>query len=146
MDWFSLVESILSDAHFLATLIFGILLSASFLGITCDKQSVFKLSVFSVISSGLQLLAFKYWGADISLQLYPLLIHLPLLLFLRFAYHVPIFSCALDYQMDSYLHSIFLSLSLVVLPGAYSYRSASACAACALQQSAVCTVSKASNA
>lgn len=95
MDGFSLMENILSDAHFLATLIFGILLSASFLGITCDKQSVFKLSVFSVISSGLQLLAFKYWGADISLQLYPLLIHLPLLLFLRFAYHVPVFSCAL---------------------------------------------------
>lgn len=95
MDWFKLLENILSDAHFLVTLIFGVLLSAAFVGIKRDKESLFKLGVFTVVSAFLQLLAFKYWGEELSLKLYPLLIHLPLLLFLRYAYKVHFFGAAL---------------------------------------------------
>lgn len=88
-------EEILENLQFLVTLIFGIILSAAFCGVERDKTSLFKMMVFTIVSAFLQLLTFKYWGADLSLQVYPLLIHLPLLLFLVLAYKIQVFSAAL---------------------------------------------------
>ena len=51
---------ILSQIHFIVTLIFGIILTASFLGVHKQKKALFKLGLFTVISTILQQLVYNH--------------------------------------------------------------------------------------
>ena len=76
---------ILSQIHYILTLIFGIALSASFLGIQKQRAALFKLGLFTVIFSILQQLVYYHFARQDTLEyflrFYPFFIHLPLIIF-----------------------------------------------------------------
>lgn len=90
---------LLEDTHFILTLIFGVILSAAFVGIERTKANYMKLGYFIVVSAILQFLTFKYLGNERALQLYPLLIHIPLIIFLSYMYKVSYYSSTLAVSM-----------------------------------------------
>ena len=90
-----LTVELLIDCHFILTLIFGVILSTALAGIERSRENYLKLSCFIIVSSGFQFLAFKYWGTDLALKLYPFFIHLPLVLFLSLGYHLSYYSAIL---------------------------------------------------
>ena len=97
-DEFFLLE-LLEDTHFILTLIFGVILSATLVGMERTKANYMKLGYFTVISAILQFLTFKYFGNERALQLYPLLIHVPLIIFLSYMYKVSYYSSTLAVSM-----------------------------------------------
>ena len=92
---------LLEDTHFILTLIFGVILSAAFVGMERTKANYMKLGYFTVISAILQFLTFKYLGNERALQLYPLLIHVPLIIFLSYMYKVSYYSSTLATSWSS---------------------------------------------
>ena len=86
----------LAQIHFQMTLVFGIILSASFLGVQKQKAAVFKLALFTVLSIGFQQLFYNHFISGATpenfLRFYPFYIHLPLVVFLVFAFRAPCFS------------------------------------------------------
>ena len=90
-----LTVELLIDCHFILTLIFGVILSTALAGIERSRENYLKLSCFIIVSSGFQFLAFKYWGTDLALKLYPFFIHLPLVIFLSWVYHLSYYSAIL---------------------------------------------------
>lgn len=86
----------LIDCHFILTLIFGVILSVAFAGIERSRENYFKLGCFVFFLAVFQFLMFKYFGTDVALKLYPLFIHLPLLLFLHWAYKISYYSALLS--------------------------------------------------
>ena len=93
--WLELLE----DTHFILTLIYGVILSAAFVGMERTKANYMKLGYFTVISAILQFLTFEYLGNARALQLYPLLIHVPLIIFLSYMYKVSYYSSTLAVSM-----------------------------------------------
>ena len=87
---------ILSQIHYILTLIFGIALSASFLDAHKQKGGLFKLGLFTVVFSILQQLVYYHFARQDTLEyflrFYPFFIHLPLIIFLVYAFRVPCFS------------------------------------------------------
>ncbi|MBE6886743.1 MAG: GHKL domain-containing protein [Ruminococcaceae bacterium] len=75
-------DLILGLLHNATTLIFGIFVSAAFLGIRPTRKSILSLSLFSVGSGAILLLSFFFLGEKLTEQIYPLISHLPLILFL----------------------------------------------------------------
>lgn len=84
--------SVLSGIHNLTTMLFGIFISAFFLGVPTKKKQVFSLSILSLFSGILYLTGLFLVGSDLAEQLYPLLVHLPLVLFLVFYYRFSLVS------------------------------------------------------
>ena len=82
--------------HFITTLIFGIVLTVTFLGLQKQKASWFKIGLFAVVSIIFQQLFYNHFISTHSLadflRYYPFYIHLPLIIFLVFAFGVPCFS------------------------------------------------------
>ena len=87
---------ILSQIHFIVTLIFGIILTASFLGVHKQKKALFKLGLFTVISTILQQLVYNHYAnldsLEYFLRFYPFYIHLPLIVFLVLGFRTPFYS------------------------------------------------------
>lgn len=87
---------LLEKIHFIMTLIFGIVLSVSFLGIQKQKAAWFKVALFTVVSIILQQLVYHRflvtYSLDNFLRYYPFYIHLPLIIFLVYSFRVPCFS------------------------------------------------------
>ena len=90
---------LLEGTHFILTLIFGVVLSAEFVGMERTKANYMKLSCFIVVSVILQFLTFEYLGNERALQLYPFLIHVPLIIFLSYMYRVSYYSSTLAVSM-----------------------------------------------
>lgn len=87
-----LVE-ILSITHDITTLLFGIYISAFFLGIRQNRRNSGMLFLF-FCCEGLLYLFFSLTVSDVfARQIYPLIIHLPLILFLHLYYKYPLLSC-----------------------------------------------------
>lgn len=78
---------ILTYTHHITTMLFGILLSAFFLGVRADKQNVGILCSMGVFSALLYLPCLVFLGSTYADPIYPLLVHIPLLLLLIFYYH-----------------------------------------------------------
>lgn len=77
---------ILSFLHNVTTMLFGIFISAFFLGVKQNFKNVFTLLLFSGFEGALYLSAFLLLGADTADRLYAVVIHLPLILFLILYY------------------------------------------------------------
>lgn len=77
---------VLSLIHNATTLLFGIYASAAFLGIRLNKKNTMTLFSFSCIVGVIYLLSYILQGASFTEQIYPLIIHIPLVLFLTFYY------------------------------------------------------------
>ena len=78
--------NILSLIHNTTTLLFGVYASAAFLGIRMNRKNILALLTFSCITGVFYVLSFVSYGASFTEQVYPFIIHIPLVLFLTFYY------------------------------------------------------------
>ena len=89
-----MVELVLSYAHDATTLLFGVFISAAFLGMRMERRELLALLGFSLasglVSAGVNATA----GPLVSKQLYPLVVHLPLVAFLTLRFKRPPVACA----------------------------------------------------
>ena len=77
----------LGDALGMATtLLFGVYASAAFLGIRMNRKNILALLTFSCITGVFYVLFFVLHGTSFTEQVYPFIIHIPLVLFLTFYY------------------------------------------------------------
>ena len=81
-----MVEHFFEILHYGTILIFGIYASAAFLGIRMNRQNIMILFVFSTAMGMINTCSFLLLGIAITEKIYPLIIHLPLILFFRFVY------------------------------------------------------------
>lgn len=91
-----MLETILELCHYSVILAFGIYLSASFLGIIMNRRNVLVLLGFFCVAGLFNLACFLILGTDMTEMLYPLIIHLPLILFLHFFYKIRLISAMLS--------------------------------------------------
>ena len=80
------MNDILFYINYAITLIFGVWLSATYCDIRFTKKNHFLLLGLCAFCGSLQLLCLFLWGEAKTWELYPLITHLPLLLFLIFKY------------------------------------------------------------
>ena len=77
-----MLESILAVLHNATTLLFGVYISAAFLGVRMNRHNVFTLLIFSGAVGIIYIAAYLGLGTEGTEKIYPLIIHLPLVLFL----------------------------------------------------------------
>lgn len=77
-----MLESILAVLHNATTLLFGVYISAAFLGVRMNRHNVFTLLIFSGAVGIIYIAAYLDLGTEGTEKIYPLIIHLPLVLFL----------------------------------------------------------------
>lgn len=65
-------------------LVFGILLTAFFSGVKANKQSVLRLLLLTVVCAIIQTSVFIFGSREMLVKMYPLVTHLPIVLFLIF--------------------------------------------------------------
>lgn len=113
-----MVIQILANIHNLTTLLFGIFISAFFLGVKQNQKNVFTLLLFSCFEGILYIINFLLFGEAFSNQIYPLIVHLPLTLFLFLYYKYPLISCStsvfsayLCCQISNWIGLLTLSLT-----------------------------------
>ena len=91
-----MILQLLTGIHNLTTLLFGIFISAFFLGVKPSMKNFGKLLLFALVD------VFFYWGINLftgtefANQLYPVLVHLPLILFLFLCYRYSLLSCCIS--------------------------------------------------
>lgn len=76
----------LSFIHNAFTLLFGVYVSAAFLGVRMNRKNVFRLLLFSVIIGNVYLGSYLWLGVSGTEKIYPFIIHLPLMFFLAFRF------------------------------------------------------------
>ena len=81
-----MLETILSFIHNATTLLFGVYISAAFLGIRMNKKNIFILLGFTCSVSIIYVSIFWLFGESVTEQAYPFIVHLPLILFLSLLY------------------------------------------------------------
>lgn len=91
--------SVISLLHHATTLLFGVYLSAAFLGIRMTRRTVGTLFGFSSSVGVVYILTYVCFGETVTEQIYPLVIHLPLILFLTRFYKCRSALCSLAVAM-----------------------------------------------
>ena len=81
-----MINSVLELLHHAVTLLFGVYISATFLGIRMSRKNIAVLGGFSAAVGVVSTLVFIFFGEAFTAQIYPLIIHLPLIIFLTFFY------------------------------------------------------------
>lgn len=81
-----MLVQILALLHHATTLLFGIYISAAFLGIKMNRKNILTLLGFSCTVGVVYIFSFLQLGVNGTQQIYPLIIHLPLILFITFYY------------------------------------------------------------
>ena len=81
-----MILEILRLTHNVTTLLFGVYISAAFLGVTMKRHNILQLLGFSCLAGLIYLSAYLYLGETITREVYPIIVHLPLILFLVFRY------------------------------------------------------------
>ena len=81
-----MLVNILSLIHNTTTLLFGVYASAAFLGIRMNRKNILALLTFSCVTGVFYVLSFVLYGTSFTEQVYPFIIHIPLVLFLTFYY------------------------------------------------------------
>ena len=79
-------KTVLGLVHNATTLLFGVYISAAFLGIKMHRKNILTMFIFSLCVGIFFVLSFVLFGERVTEQLYPLIIHLPLVLFLTLYY------------------------------------------------------------
>ena len=83
--------SFLCDSiYFITVFLFGTVASVCFTGVPFNRKNMLTLSVFCALDGILQIISFAVFGQEISRGLYPVVVHLPLVLFLWLIYKVRI--------------------------------------------------------
>lgn len=78
--------TILSFLHNATTLLFGVYISAAFLGVRMNRRNILTLFLFSCAVGIVYIISFVLFNESVTEQLYPLIVHLPLTLFLTLRY------------------------------------------------------------
>ena len=79
--------SFLCDSiYFIIVFLFGTVASVCFTGVPFNRKNILTLSVFCALDGILQIISFAVFGQEISRGLYPVVVHLPLVLFLWLIY------------------------------------------------------------
>ena len=91
-----MILQILSFLHNLTTMLFGIFISAFFLGLRHNFKNICTLLLFSCFEGALYICVCPLFGADTADRLYALIIHLPLILFLTLYYKFPALSSCIS--------------------------------------------------
>lgn len=113
-----MVNNIFALMHYGTIMLFGIYLSSAFLGIRMSKKNIFILLGFSAVAGAVNAVCFVLFGVDFTERIYPLIIHLPLILFLRFFYKYRIISVVMSVlaaylccQISNWMGLLFLSIT-----------------------------------
>ena len=113
-----MILGILTYTHNITTMLFGIFLSAFFLGVKQDKKNVLKLLLLAVTSGTLYFAMASLFDSTIVDQLYPVLVHVPLLLVLVLYYKfrilpslISIFTAYLCCQCSNWMGLLALSVT-----------------------------------
>lgn len=91
-----MLVTILSYLHHTTTLLFGVFISALFLGIRMNRRNVAALFGFACADGVVYILVFLHFGEAVTKQLYPLIVHLPLILFLTCFYKYKAVLCVIS--------------------------------------------------
>ncbi len=94
-----MLENIFWFLHNATTLLFGVYISASFLGIKMTKKNIFSLLLFSCATGALYILSFILFKGGGTEKIYPFIIHIPLIFFLSFKYKYKFSLCTLSVLM-----------------------------------------------
>ena len=78
-----MLETILGFCHYGIILVFGIYLSAAFLGIVLNRRNVLILLGFSCVVGLINVISYVIFGSDVTEEIYPMITHLPLILFFK---------------------------------------------------------------
>lgn len=113
-----MVLQILTYTHHTTTMLFGIFLSAFFLGVKQDKKNILQLLSLAVISGILYVLCVLLFGTETVDQIYPLIVHVPLLCILVLHYKfrvlpslISIFTAYLCCQCSNWMGLFALSVT-----------------------------------
>lgn len=94
-----MLENIFWFLHNATTLLFGVYISAAFLGIKMTKKNIFSLLLFSCATGALYILSFILFKSGGTEKIYPFIIHIPLIFFLSFKYKYKFSLCTLSVLM-----------------------------------------------
>ncbi len=113
-----MILEILMYTHNVTTLLFGIFLSAFFLGVKQDKKNIAKLLLLALTSGVLYIICQLALGIETADQIYPLIVHVPLLCVLVLNYKfrplpalISIFTAYLCCQCSNWMGLFALSLT-----------------------------------
>ena len=79
-----MLEHTLWVTHNVTTFLFGIFISAAFLGIQMNRINILSLLGFSLVDGIINILITYRFGEQFATQVYPFMIHIPLIIFLTF--------------------------------------------------------------
>lgn len=109
---------ILSFIHNLTTMLFGIYISAFFLGVKQNRKNILTLFLLFSCEGIVYIINFMLFGVAVTDRLYAVIIHLPLILFLTLYYKYPVtsscisvFSAYLCCQLSNWLGLLVLAIT-----------------------------------
>ena len=108
-----MIENVLIFLDGALLLLFGGQLSAAFAGIRLTKRNVMTLSGFCTFCGALQLGAFIFYSEDAVRKLYPLITHMPLILFLCLVYRKRCLICGAVKQKKLKVKSSSVTMSFL---------------------------------
>lgn len=87
-----MLETVFGLLHNATTLLFGVYISAAFLGIKMSKKNILNLLMFSFTVGLVYISSYLLFGTEGTEKIYPFIIHLPLTLYLtfKFKYKFPV--------------------------------------------------------
>lgn len=86
-----MLVDLLTVFHNATTLIFGVFISAAFLGIKMCRRNIFTLLGFCAFVGTILMVLYKSFGTEIAEKIYPLVIHIPLCILICVFYKKKIF-------------------------------------------------------
>lgn len=113
-----MLEQILSFIHNLTTMLFGIYISAFFLGVRQNRKNIVTLFLFFACEGILYIFGILLFGMSVMDRLYAVLIHLPLIAFLILYYKysavsscISVFSAYLCCQLSNWIGVLVLTIT-----------------------------------
>lgn len=113
-----MVVRILSFIHYFSTMLFGIYISAFFLGVKQNRKNILTLFLLSVCEGFLYFIVFFLFGMETADRCYAILVHLPLILFLTLYYKysvvsscISVFSAYLCCQLSNWIGLLVLMIT-----------------------------------
>lgn len=113
-----MLVQILTFIHNLTTMLFGIYISAFFLGVKRNRKNILTLFFVFSVEATLYMISFFLWGMTITDRLYAVIIHLPLILFLTLYYKysavsscISVFSAYLCCQLSNWIGLLVLMIT-----------------------------------
>lgn len=113
-----MLEQILSFMHNLTTMLFGIYISAFFLGVKKNRKNILTLFLLFAFEGSLYIAGTLLFGMAVTDRLYAVIIHLPLIVFLNLCYKysiisscISVFSAYLFCQMSNWIGLLLLTIT-----------------------------------